>query len=367
MTHHIPCIVIGAGVIGLAIARELQLRGIDTCLIERNTSFGMETSARNSEVIHAGIYYPQGSFKARLCVEGKHLLYDYCIANGIPYRQIGKLIVATSEHEIPMLARYMEGAKANGVHDLEWMDAADIAQREPHITALKGLWSPSTGIIDSHAFMAQMLADFQSAGGIYVVATEVTQGRITPKTIQLDLMDRGASTVTADTVINAAGHHAPLLASRVSGLPKASIPTPRYAAGHYYTLRGKAPFRHLVYPVAEKAGLGIHVTLDMAGQARFGPDVQWRDSLDYRFDASSKPRFVEAIRRYWPGVQADDLVAGYVGVRPKITAAHEPASDFHVQRANTDSDTVWIDLYGIESPGLTASLAIARYVAVLRG
>lgn len=367
MTHHIPCIVIGAGVIGLAIARELQLRGIDTCLIERNTSFGMETSARNSEVIHAGIYYPQGSLKARLCVEGKHLLYDYCSANGVPHRRIGKLVVATAEHEIPILAQYRESAKANGVHDLEWMDATDIAQREPHITALKGLWSPSTGIIDSHAFMSRMLADFQKAGRIYVVTTEVTQGRITPRRIELDLIDNGPSTVTADAVINAAGHQAPLLASRIAGLAAADIPTPRYAAGHYYTLRGKTPFRHLVYPVAEKAGLGIHVTLDMAGQARFGPDVQWRESLDYRFDASSKPRFVEAIRRYWPTVQADDLVEGYVGVRPKITAHGEDARDFYIQKAGTDSSAVWINLFGMESPGLTASLAIARYVAGLRG
>jgi L-2-hydroxyglutarate oxidase LhgO len=261
----------------------------------------------------------------------------------------------------------MESAKANGVHDLEWMDANDIAQREPHITALKGLWSPSTGIIDSHAFMTQMLADFQRAGGIYVVATEVRQGRIDANTIELDLMDTEASTITADKVINAAGHQAPSLASRIQGLSAADVPAPHYAAGHYYTLRGKTPFRHLVYPVAEKAGLGIHVTLDLAGQARFGPDVQWRDALDYCFDASSKPRFVEAIRRYWPALQADDLIEGYVGVRPKITAAHEPASDFRIQRANTHSDAVWIDLFGMESPGLTASLAIARQVVGLRG
>lgn len=360
--------MIGAGVVGLAVARRLALAGLDTQVLEREATHGTQTSSRNSEVIHAGIYYPPGTLKARLCVQGREQLYRYCELRGVPHRRCGKLIVATEEGERATLERYFDAASANGVSDLEWRTSAQVSQLEPTVRCAAALWSPSTGIIDSHALMQLLLGDLEAAGGALVCRAKVTGVQLANDLHRVTVSQDSATTeLAARIVVNSAGLDAQDVARRTAGLDPATVP-PRYLAkGHYFTLHGRAPFRHLVYPVAGNAGLGIHVTLDLAGQARFGPDVEWIKRIDYAPDAARRAAFAAAIRRYYPQLDESRLQPGYTGIRPKLTGPDEPAADFLIHGARAHGWPGLVNLYGIESPGLTACLAVADEVAAMLG
>lgn len=366
MTIAFDSLVIGAGVVGLAIARELQLRGRQVVLAEREAHFGMGTSSRNSEVIHAGIYYPAGSLKARLCVEGRDLLYAYCAARGVPHRRIGKVIVAVADDEVAALEDYDRSARANGVDNLRFLDGAEVRALEPEVRAVAGLLSPATGIIDSHAYMQTLLNDFEGAGGIWLRATPVLDAEVAGDSgLLVRLGDEEGTVVRVRSLVNSAGLEACGVAARIGGLVPAHVPRPHYAIGHYYLLSGRSPFGRLVYPIAPAGGLGVHVTLDMAGAVRFGPDVRWIDGIDYRFDDSQRAQFVDAIRRYYPGLDEDRLQTGYTGIRPKITGPDGGNADFLIQGPADHGVAGLVNLFGIESPGLTSSLAIARHVSAL--
>lgn len=359
----IDCVVIGAGVIGLAVGRALALQGHETLVLETASAIGTETSSRNSEVIHAGIYYPTGSLKARLCVYGRELLYRYCADKGIAHQRLGKLIVAVTEAERPVLAAYLAQARANGVNDLKEISAADAGRMEPAVRCVAALHSPSTGIIDSHGFMLALQGDLEQAGGNVVLETRVTRVARHNGNFLLHVNDEGAPALACRRLVNAAGLHAQDVARSIQVLPAASIPARNLARGHYYTLSGKSPFSRLVYPVAEAGGLGVHVTLDLAGTARFGPDVQWIDDIDYRFNPAVRARFAAAIRRYYPDLDEARLRESYTGIRPKLSGPGQPAADFLVQGAQAHGVPGLVNLYGIESPGLTASLALADLAA----
>lgn len=354
----VDCLVVGAGVVGLAVARALQMSGIQTFVIEAHDQFGMETSSRNSEVIHAGIYYPAGSLKAQLCVEGRERLYAYCAARAVPHRRIGKLIVATDEAETGTLEKYRTAALANGVDDLRWVERAELAKLEPAVKAVRALHSPSTGIIDSHAYMQALLDDFEIAGGHLVRGTRIVEGALEDGGIHL--RDSRGDVYRARRLVNSAGLQAPALARNLTGFPQQFIPEARFAIGHYYVLAGKSPFSQLIYPVAVAGGLGVHVTLDMGGGVRFGPDVRWIDQADYAFDDSRREEFVAAIRRYYPELDEGALQPGYTGIRPKIDSPGEPSADFAIQGEAVHGVPGLVNLFGIESPGLTSSLAIAE-------
>lgn len=362
------CIVIGAGVVGLAVARRLALAGLDTLVLEREATHGTHTSSRNSEVIHAGIYYAPGSLKARLCVQGRERLYRYCEQRGVPHRRCGKLIVATEDAECATLQHYLDSGRRNGVIDLEWRTPPQVSQLEPAVRCASALWSPSTGIVDSHALMQALLGDLEASGGALVCRADVTGVQLANGRHRVTVAQDGANTeLAARIVVNSAGLGAQDLARRTAGLDPATIPPRRLAKGHYFTLQGRAPFRHLVYPVAGNAGLGIHVTLDLAGQVRFGPDVEWVDRIDYAPDAARLAAFAVAIRRYYPELDESRLLPGYTGIRPKLSGPAEPAADFLLQGPGTHGWPGLVNLYGIESPGLTACLAIAEEVAAALG
>ncbi len=365
MSERLDCVVVGAGVIGLAIARALALAGREVVVLEQAESFGTETSSRNSEVIHAGIYYPTGSLKARLCVAGKHSLYAYCRERGIPHRRIGKIIVATGEEQLATLRAQKERGNANGVDDLQWLSRQDIAAAEPKIAGIAGLLSPSTGIIDSHALMLSLVGDVENAGGTIVYRSPVLGGRIASHGIVLDVGGEPGTSVICSALVNAGGLHAQALAGNLAGFPGDTIPPRHIAVGHYFTLGGAAPFGHLIYPVPQHGGLGIHVTLDMAGQARFGPDVKWLEEIDYGFDQSRKPLFVEAIARYYPDLDPDRLQPGYTGIRPKIAGEGMGFGDFRIDGPRHHGVEGLVNLFGIESPGLTSALDIADDVAAM--
>jgi L-2-hydroxyglutarate oxidase LhgO len=356
----LDAVVVGGGVIGLALARALALAGREVTLLEAESRLGNHTSSRNSEVIHAGIYYPEGSLKARLCVAGKELLYAYCVERGVPHRRVGKLIVATREEEVAKLDGILEHARRAGVTDLEWLDAADIARLEPAVRAVRGLWSPSTGIIDSHGLMSALRRDAEEHGAQVVFESPIHGGRVTARGIALDVGGADPSTVICRTLVNAAGLSAQTVARSIVGVPPSTIPGQFFAKGHYFTLGGSSPFRHLVYPVPVPGGLGVHVTLDLAGQARFGPDVSWLDGIDYAFDDTRAASFYSAIRQYYPALADGALVPGYTGIRPKLSPAGSPADDFVVQGPRDHGVPGLLNLYGIESPGLTSSLALAE-------
>ena len=358
MAEAADCVVIGAGVIGLAAARRLARLGREVLVLERREAIGEEISSRNSEVIHAGIYYPPSSLKARLCVAGKALLYNYCATRNLAHRRCGKIIVATNQSQRQTLQDYRERALANGVGVLEWLDADALGRREPQVQGLAGLWSPSTGIIDSHAFMFSLLGELQAQGGLLALRTEV---------VGLEKAGRRVLVRTADYALDAAWviNSAGLRASEVARQLAPDTPRTRYARGRYYAYSGSSPFRHLVYPVAQAGGLGVHVTLDLSGQARFGPDVQWIDRIDHRFDDGDRSAFVEAIRRYYPALDESRLHPAYTGIRPKIVGPGAPAADFRIDGPGRHGVPGLINLLGIESPGLTASLAIAERVAEL--
>jgi L-2-hydroxyglutarate oxidase LhgO len=365
MTERVDCVVIGAGVVGLAVARELALAGREVIVLEAADGIGTHTSSRNSEVIHAGLYYPKGSLKARLCVAGKRLLYEYCAERGVPYQRIGKVVVASEVTEIDAVKSYVAKAEANGVADLRWLSVEELRQLEPEVRCVAGFLSPSTGIVDSHALMLALQGDAENHGASVVFFSPVQSGSIRAGAIQLEVGGAEPISLLCATVINSAGLFAQDVARSITGVPAASIPPQYFAKAHYYTLSGRSPFQRLVYPVATNAFLGVHVTLDLGGQARFGPDVAWVDGVDYTFDSSREPLFYAAIRHYYPGLRDGALQAGYTGIRPKISGPKEPAADFLVQGPADHGVAGLVNLYGIESPGLTASIAIAQHVAAL--
>lgn len=360
--ERVDCLVVGAGVVGLAVARALALSGREVMVLEAESGIGMGTSSRNSEVIHAGIYYPAGSLKARLCIRGKQLLYAYCAERSVPHRRCGKLIVASSIEQLTKLQDIRARAAANGVTDLKLLDRAAALVLEPALQCEGALLSPSTGIVDSHALMLSYQGDLENAGGMVVFHTRVEKVKIRTEGMQVTL--QGEQQVLCRTFINAAGLSAPDLAGRIEGLPAEHVPRAYYAKGNYFSLMGRAPFRHLIYPVPEHAGLGVHLTLDLAGQAKFGPDVQWVDSPDtLEVDAQRGQSFYQAIRSYWPGLQDGTLMPDYAGIRPKISGPHELAADFLVSGPLQHGFAGLVNLFGIESPGLTSSLAIGELVA----
>lgn len=358
----VETVVIGAGVVGLAIARALAQAGQEVLVLEQAAIIGSETSSRNSEVIHAGIYYPTGSLKARLCLAGRNMLYRYCKEHGITHRRIGKVIVAGDAAQEQDLAAIAQLAAANGVADLKTLSRSDIAAMEPALRGVAGLFSPSTGIIDSHAYMLALQGDAEAAGAIIAFHACVEHGRITDQGFELSVGGPSPQRIRARRLVNAAGHGAWDIARRLDPYARDMIPAQARAKGSYFTLRGKSPFTHLVYPVPEPGGLGIHLTLDLAGRARFGPDVEWTDSFDYRVDPSRAERFYPAIRRYWPNLPDDALEPAYAGIRPKLGSATTGAADFRIDGPRMHGHRHLVNLFGIESPGLTASLAIANMV-----
>jgi len=362
VAEQIDCAVIGAGVVGLAIARELAMAGRDVIILEAADAIGTHTSSRNSEVIHAGLYYPERSLKARLCVTGKKLLYDYCCVHGVPHSNIGKIVVAVTPDEVNTLQNYVDKAQANGVTDLCWLSREALRELEPAVDCEAGFLSPSTGIVDSHALMLAYQGDAENHGASVVFKTCVASGNITGEGIVLDVSGDEPMSITCRSVVNSAGLFAQDVARSFHGVPASSIPPQYFAKAHYYTLSGRPPFRRLVYPIASHAHLGVHVTIDLAGQVRFGPDVSWINGVDYSFDTSREPLFYEAIRKYYPALKQGQLQPGYTGIRPKVSGPGEPAADFIIQGPEHHGIAGLVNLYGIESPGLTASLAIAQHV-----
>ncbi len=360
--ERIDCAVIGAGVVGLAIARELALAGHEVIVLEAEESIGNHTSSRNSEVIHAGIYYPKGSLKARLCVAGKERLYAYCAEHGVPHENCGKVLVAANDAEIPTVLGYIDKADANAVHDLRRISMEELRELEPAVQAVAAVYSPSTGIVDSHAYMLALQGDLEQAGGAVVFLSPVQGGKVTAEGIVVRVGGSDPMEFCCTTLINSAGLVAPQVARAIEGIPAHCIPPQYFAKGHYYTMSGRSPFRRLVYPMAGAGFLGVHVTVDLGGQARFGPDIHWIDRIDYSFDNSREPLFYDAIRQYYPALKDGALQPGYTGIRPKISGPKEPAADFMIQGPREHGVPGLVNLFGIESPGLTASLAIGSYV-----
>ena len=363
----IDCVVIGAGVVGLACARALAQAGREVVILERETTFGSGISARNSEVIHAGLYYVPGSHKARLCVSGRDLLYRYCAERGIGHQRCVKLLVAPQPQQIDALKNIHARAQLNGVHDLRWLDSSEIRSIEPELDAHAALLSPSTGIVDSHGLMLALLGDAEHHGAMLALASPVRGGRVDGDGIVLQIVD-GSGTETelrAGCVINAAGLDAIDIAQQIEGVPAAALPQAHFARGVYFTYRGRAPFSRLIYPIPEAGGLGVHLTLDLGGQAKFGPDVEWIDAPDYSVDPARAERFYTAIRKWWPALEDGRLDPGYAGVRPKIVGPGEPDADFRFDGPEQHGIPGLIQLFGIESPGLTASMAIGEHVARL--
>jgi L-2-hydroxyglutarate oxidase LhgO len=363
----VECIVLGAGVVGLAVARALAVAGREVILIDGERHIGSGVSSRNSEVIHAGLYYPQGSLKARLCVEGKQQLYAFCAARGVPHRRCGKLIVATGPDQLSRLEGFVELAAAAGVHDLRLLSPAEAQRMEPALQCSAALLSPSTGIIDSHAYMLALQGEAEAHGALSALGTTLTAVEPQGGALRLFLDDAAEPALEARLLVNAAGLGAQALAHRIAGLPDAVVPPIHYAKGSYFALSGRAPFEHLIYPMPQVGGLGVHLTLDMGGQARFGPDVEWVDGLDFDVDPGRAAAFYGAIRSYWPGLPAGALTPAYAGIRPKLSGPGDPAADFVIQTEADHGVPGLVNLFGIESPGLTASLAIADLVVERAG
>ncbi|NDH62172.1 MAG: NAD(P)/FAD-dependent oxidoreductase [Alphaproteobacteria bacterium] len=358
----VDCVVIGAGVVGLAVARALALAGREVIVVEAAEGIGTETSSRNSEVIHAGIYYPKGSLMARTCVEGRRLLYAYCAEHGVPHLNCGKLIVATNEAESEKLAEIRGRAEANGVEGMRLLDASEARALEPNLHCTAALLSPRTGIIDSHSYMLALQGDAESRGAMFAFHSPVKQGRVVEGGIELEVGGTEPMNLRCRLVVNSAGLHAPALAHKFVGLPSDRIPPAYYAKGNYFTLAGRSPFSRLIYPVPVPGGLGVHITVDLGGQAKFGPDVEWIDGIDYTVDPHRADKFYAAVRRYWPDLKDGALQPGYAGIRPKIVPQGAPAQDFTIQGPAEHGVAGLINLFGIESPGLTASLALAEQV-----
>jgi L-2-hydroxyglutarate oxidase LhgO len=363
--ERLDALVIGAGVVGLAVARALALAGREVVVLEREGAIGTGTSSRNSEVIHAGIYYPAGSLKAKLCVQGKAMLYAYCAERGIAHQRCGKLIVANTASQLAALPAILKKARANGVEDLVLLDRAQAQAMEPALACEAAVWSPSSGIVDSHALMLSLQGDLEQAGGLVACRAGV---------LSMALLEDGIEVLTADglrlrarTVVNAAGLDACALAQRIVGLDPCHVPRAWFAKGSYFTLAGRSPFQRLIYPAPEPdkhlAGLGVHLTMDLGGQAKFGPDVQWTDDpTDWQVDPARGDAFYAEVRRYWPALPDGALRPGYAGIRPKISGPNEPAADFLIQGPGAHGVPGLVNLFGIESPGLTSALAIAEQV-----
>ncbi len=363
----VDAVVIGAGVVGLAVGRALAQRGLETIVIEREHAIGTGTSSRNSEVIHAGLYNPTGWLKTRLCVHGRAQLYDFCEGHGVPHRRCGKLVVATTAEQLGDLQRMATRARENGVADVQWVSREQARALEPAIVCEAALLSPSTGIVDSHALMLALRGDLEEAGGWVALQSPVTGVAVHGGVHVVQVGGAAPSELAASIVVNAAGLWAPQVAAGIHGLPESHRPLAQFAKGSYFALAGRAPFSRLIYPIPAPGGLGVHLTLDLAGQARFGPDVQWidpqsPDTIDYRVDPTRADAFAIEIRRYWPALPDGALQPAYSGVRPKLTGAAEPAHDFVLQGPADHGVAGLMNLYGIESPGLTACLAIAGEV-----
>ena len=361
----VDAVVIGAGVVGLAVARALALAGHEVMLLEAENAMGTGTSSRNSEVIHAGIYYPAGSLKAQLCVQGKALLYAYCQERGLGHQRCGKLIVATSPEQVAQLGQIQAKARANGVGDLVLLTRAQAQAMEPALQCLAALHSPSTGIVDSHALMLSYLGDMENAGGLLALNASVQEVRLNHGSASHPhvLVMQDGTELACHTLVNSAGLTAPDLTQRMSGLAVPFQTQAYYAKGNYFTLAGRSPFSRLIYPVPEAAGLGVHLTLDLGGQAKFGPDVQWVQSKDdLQVDPARGDAFYAEVRKYWPALPDGALQAGYAGIRPKISGPQAAAADFVIQGPALHGVPGLVNLLGIESPGLTSSLAIAQRV-----
>lgn len=360
----VDCIVVGAGVVGLAVARELAIAGHETLILDRNDAIGTETSSRNSEVVHAGIHYPYGSLKARLCVHGRDLLYEYCMLHGIEHRRCGKLIVATADDQLPDLERIATAARRNGVKDLVFLDQRDAGGLEPALTCVAALLSPSTGIVDTHGLMLSMLGDAEQHGALLALNSPVAGIVASGDGFAPLIATESAPAVRARWIVNCAGLGAVSLARTIVDFPAQHVPREYFAKGNYFSLTHRSPFSRLVYPVPEPGGLGVHLTLDLAGQARFGPDVEWVNAdFDYTVNPRRADSFYDRIRKYWPALEDGTLAPAYSGVRPKISGPGEPAADFRIDGPDQHGVPGLVNLFGIESPGLTASLAIAEVVA----
>ena len=361
--EQLDCVVVGAGVIGLAVARALAMAGREVVILEAENAFGTITSARNSEVIHAGLYYATGSLRARLCVRGKQLLYDYCASHGLGHQRCGKLIVATDAAELPALDRLQATATANGVHDLQRLSAARARALEPALHCVGALLSPSTGIIDSHGLMLALLGDAEAHGAMLALCSPLLGWRVAGAGIALDVGGDSPMTLCARTVVNSAGLQAPALARLLHGLEAAHVPADHLAKGCYFSLPGRAPFSRLIYPApGQSSHLGVHLTLDLGGQARFGPSFEWVDRIDYTVDPAGADTFYVQVRRYWPALPDGALQPGYAGMRPKISGPGQPAADFRIDGPAVHGVPGLVNLFGIESPGLTSCLAIGEAV-----
>jgi L-2-hydroxyglutarate oxidase LhgO len=364
----VECVVVGAGVVGLAAARRLARAGLEVVVIEAAGDIGTGTSSRNSEVIHAGIYYPAGSLMARLCVAGKQALYHYCDEHGVPYRRCGKLIVATSDNERDKLAAIKAHAEANGVDDMKVLTRAEACALEPALNCVGALLSPSTGIVDSHAYMLALRGEIEDAGGALAFHAPLLRAKAVREGFEIEIGGDAPMALQSRMLINSAGLSAPAIARAIGGMPSAHIPASYYAKGNYFSCSTRTPFSHLIYPVPEPGGLGVHLTIDLGGQAKFGPDVEWVDSpdaesLDYAVDPARAERFYPAIRRYWPALPNGALTPSYSGIRPKIVPPAIARQDFVIQGPRDHGVAGLVNLFGIESPGLTSSLAIADEVA----
>ena len=368
----VDAVVVGAGVIGLAVGRALALRGQETLVLEREGAIGTGISSRNSEVIHAGLYYPRGSLKARLCVAGRKQLYSFCETHGVAHKRCGKLVVATAAEQLPALAQLAAKARDNGARDVRRLEAAEARSLEPALRCVAALLSPSTGIIDSHGLMLALQGDLERAGGAVALRSPVKAIRCGADGHVLRVGGDEGMELSARIVVNAAGLWAPSLATQTEGLAAELVPRAHFSKGNYYALAGRAPFRRLVYPMPQDAWLGVHLTLDLGGQARFGPDVEWLDAtrpeeLDYSVDPSRADAFYADVRRYWPALPDGALQPAYSGVRPKIHGPDEAAPDFCIQGPHQHGVAGLVNLFGIESPGLTSCLALADEVLLLLG
>jgi len=363
MDNQFEAVVIGAGVVGLAAARALAMRGRSVLVLERHALPAQETSSRNSGVIHSGIYYPTGSLKAQLCVRGRELLYEYVARKGIGHRRCGKVIVAQEGQEQALQALHHQ-AVSNGVEDVRNLDGAEVSRLEPEVRCATGLWCPSTGIVDVHELAHALIADLEDAGGTVAYHTTVEGAAVANGSIRLACRSGDEPVeLQCDVLVNAAGLEAVGMLRRFEGYPAALLRTCWYAKGNYFSLSGARPFRHLVYPMPDSAGLGIHATLDMDGSTRFGPNVEWVDVPAYDVDAAMAEEFYGSIRSYWPGLADGSLTPGYAGVRPKLVGPGSKAADFVIEGPRTHGCEGLVNLLGIESPGLTSSLAIGELVA----
>lgn len=367
MTERIGAVVIGAGVVGLACARALARRGVETVVVEAQAAIGTEISSRNSEVLHAGIYYPAGSLKARLCVAGNRMLDDFCATHGVNHRRCGKLILATAAAQEEGLDELRRQAQANGVTDLRPLTAGQVRAQEPQLNCTAALLSPSTGIVDSHGLMLALLGDAEAHGAALALRSPLLRGEARDDGFALEVGGAEPMRLAAGIVVNAAGLHATKVAASIAGLDARHVPRPYFAKGSYFSLAGRSPSSRLVYPLPEPGGLGVHLTLDLGGQARFGPDVEWVDAIDYAVDPRRADRFYAEVRKYWPGLPDGALQPAYAGIRPKIGGPGEPASDFVIQSQAVHGLPGLVNLFGIESPGLTACLAIAERVCAELG